>query len=74
MLEEIDRLAMEERGSRGAILREAVRAFVQMRQARRRRGRSAAIQQAMATQDAISRQDSVAWGGVAEIRRWRARR
>ena len=73
LLEEVDQIAAVEQRSRSEFVRDALRMYLQTRQARRRPGDSPVVQRAVAHQDALARKDTTPWDGVAEIRRWRDR-
>jgi CopG family transcriptional regulator / antitoxin EndoAI len=74
-LEEVDRVARDEHRSRSELLREAVRLYMEVRQARSQPGSDPRVQAAVAMQDALARsapgngQDS-----SVDIRRWRETR
>ncbi len=74
-LEEVDRVAREEHRSRSELVREAIRLYIDMRGHRLRPADNPRVQQAVATQDALSRlapgsgEDS-----TVDLRRWREAR
>lgn len=75
LLTEIDRMAQEEHRNRSEFFREAVRLYLQVRKVRATPGQDPRVQQAVAIQDALARQDTLKdWDGTAEIRRWREKR
>ena len=61
LLEEIDRVAKAEQRTRSELLRDAVRLYLEARQARQRPGDNPSVQRAVAHQDALARRDSVPW-------------
>ena len=71
LLEEVDAAARAEQRSRSELLRDAVRLYLRQRQAQARPGDNPVVQRAVAMQNSLALRDSVAWDGVAEIRRWR---
>ena len=73
LVEELDRVAGEERTSRSALLRQAAESFLAEHQRRKEEERrKARLRHAIACQDRL-REKSGNWDGVAEIRKWRER-
>jgi CopG family transcriptional regulator/antitoxin EndoAI len=74
-LEEVDRIAREEHRSRSELLREAVRLYIAARGRRLKPADNPLVQQAVATQDALSRlAPGAGEDSMADVRRWREAR
>ena len=74
-LEEVDRVAQEERRSRSELVREALRLYLEVRRREGRPGDHPRVRRAVATQDTLAR---VAPGAgedsTVAVRAWRERR
>jgi hypothetical protein len=71
-LAEIDKAAKEENRSRSEFLREAARLYLEIRKIPVIPGQDPRVQKAIAVQNMLAHQDTLAeWDSTAEIRKWR---